>query len=163
MNARRLSYFLYLIARLKPEAWDAIHPQGPIVSIASREYLIAMAIKGFQAELSDQGDAGKLADTQRTLVKFAAGRIAADFEDDNWCLTPPHPIGPHPFGFSLDEVSLNPQPLPPKELHREIGGYLLMLSEATSLEGVSKDLGSIGSRLLGSTKGTIGQVAALTA
>jgi hypothetical protein len=43
---------------------------------------------------------------------------------------------------------LNPQPLPPKELQREIGGYLLMLSEATSVEEVAKELGNIGNRLV---------------
>lgn len=151
MNARTISYFLYFIGRLKPEAWDAIHPHGPRVSIASREYLIAMAIKGFESELNKHADVGTLADVQKTLVKFASERIAADFDDDNWCGTGrPHiPLpGPRPFGFSFDEVMLNPQPLPPKELQREIGGYLLMLSEATSVEEVAKELGNIGNRLV---------------
>jgi len=151
MNARSTSRFLYLIAKLKPEIWDAIHPHGPRVSSASREYLIAMAIKGFESELSEYADVGKMADLQKTLVNFAGERIAADFEDDNWCGTgrPPIPLpGPRSFGFSFDEVMLNPQPLPPKELQREIGGYLLMLAEATSVEGVAKELGRIGNGLV---------------
>ena len=71
MNARSTSRFLYLIAKLKPGIWDVIHPHGPRVSIASREYLIAMAIKGFESELSEHADVGKMADLQRTLAKFA--------------------------------------------------------------------------------------------
>ena len=78
MNARRSSLLLYIIAKLKPEAWDAIHPHGPRVSIASREYMIAMALKGFASELGNRGIAGKLAGAQKALVKFAAGRLAAD-------------------------------------------------------------------------------------
>jgi hypothetical protein len=151
MNARSISRFLYLIAKLRPEAWDAIYPHGPRVSIASREYLIAMAIKGFQTELSEHTDVGTLGGVQKVLVKFAGERIVADFDDDNWCLTgkPRIPLpGPRPFGVSFDEVMLNPQPLPPKELQREIGGYLLMLSEATSVGEAAKELGSIGNRLV---------------
>jgi hypothetical protein len=151
MNARRSSLFLYIIGRLKPEAWDAIHPHGPKVSIASREYMIAMAVKGFASELSDRAVGRKLAGVQKTLVKFANERIAADYDDDNWCPTGRVPIPipePGPFGFSFEEVLLNPQPLPPKELKREIGGYLLVLSGATSLQGVAKELETIGSRLI---------------
>jgi hypothetical protein len=44
---------------------------------------------------------------------------------------------------------LSPQPLPPKERPREIGGYLLMLSEVTSLDDVAMELRSIGNGLLG--------------
>jgi len=151
MNARSTSRFLYIIAKLKPAIWDSIHPHGPRVSIASREYLIAMAIKGFASELNQRSLSTKLAAVQKTLVQFAGQRIATDYDDDNWCGTgrPPIPVpGPNPFGFSLDEVMLNPQPLPPKELQREIGGYLLMLSEATSHEGAAKDLGSIAGSLM---------------
>jgi hypothetical protein len=151
MNSRRSSLFLYIIGKLKPQAWDAIHPHGPRVSIASREYMIAMAVKGFASELGNRVVARKLAGVQKTLVKFASERIAADYDDDNWCPTGRVPIPipePGPFGFSFEEVLLNPQPLPPKELQREIGGYLLVLSGATSLEGVAKELETIGSSLI---------------
>ena len=151
MNARSTTRFLYLFARLKPEIWDAIIPHGPRVSIASREYLIAMAIKGFASELSHHMDVSKLAAVQKSLIKYASERIVADYDDDNWCGTGRPPIprrGPHLFEFLPDEVMLNPQPLPPKELQREIGGYLVMLAEATSLEAVTKELGSIGYELV---------------
>ena len=151
MNARRSSLFLYIIGKLKPQAWAAIHPHGPRVSIASREYMIAMAVKGFASELSNRAVARKLAGVQKTLVRFASEGIAADYDDDNWCPTGRVPIPipePGPFGFSFEEVLLNPQPLPPKALQREIGGYLLMLSGATSLEGVAKELETIGSSLI---------------
>lgn len=151
MNARSTSYFLYLIGKLKPEAWDAIHPHGPRVSVASREYLIAMTVKGFAAELGNRAVARRLAAVQKTLVKFAAEQIAAGYDDDDWCGTgrPRIPLpGPRPFGFSFEDVMLNPQPLPPKELQREIGGYLLMLSEATSQQGAAKDLDAIGKSLI---------------
>ena len=46
---------------------------------------------------------------------------------------------------------LNPQPLPPKELDREIGGYLVMLSEATSQKTAAKELQSLGHSLMGAT------------
>ena len=55
---------------------------------------------------------------------------------------------PGPFGFSFEEVMLNPQPLPPKELQRQIGGYLLMLAGATSLKDVGQELETIGTGLI---------------
>lgn len=155
MNARKISMLLYLIARIRPEAWDAIIPHGPRISLASREYMIAIALKGFSSELGSRAVTQKLAGAQKALVSFAGGQLAADFEDDNWCGTPwpkkfpgpgPEP-DPYPW-FSFGDVMLNPQPLPPRELQKQIGGYLLLLSEATSLEGVAKDLKSVGSGLL---------------
>jgi hypothetical protein len=151
MNARSTSRFLYILAKLRPEMWDAIIPHGPKVSNASREYMIAMAIKGFESELDPRAHNGRLAELQKTLVTHASERFAADYDDDNWCATGRPRPGPHPFGFLSDEIMLNPQPLPPKELQREIGGYLLMLSEATALNDVSKELESIGNALLART------------
>lgn len=152
MNPRRASMFVYMVAKIKPEAWDAIIPHGPRVSGASRDYIVAMALKGFSAELGDRAITQKLAGIQQTLVKSASERLVRDYDDDNWCPTPvpkPHIPQPGPFPwFSFDEVMLNPQPVPPKELPKEIGGYLLMLSEATSLDEVAKELQSTGSTLL---------------
>jgi len=154
MNARSTSQLLYLIAKLKPEAWDAIHPHGPKISAASREYLIAMAVKGFAAELSNRAAAKKLGSIQQVLVKAAGQRLVSDYNDDDWCPTPfpgpPVPVpGPGPSPFSrLSWAMLNPQPLPPKELSREIGGYLLILSEATSVSEASKELAGVGNSLL---------------
>jgi hypothetical protein len=151
MNPRRTSIFLYLIAKMRPEAWDAIIPQSPQVSVASREYLIAMALKGFSAELSNKALAQKLTGIEKSLVGFSAQQLSADFDDDNWCGTPyPGKHGPGPL-VSFEDVMLNPQPLPPKELEREIGGYLMMLSEATSQESAARDLQSLASSLLGAT------------
>ena len=153
MNARKASMILYLIGKLNPAAWDAIIPHGPRVSIASREYMIAIAIKGFSAELSNRAVGRKLDDIQQMLVKFAGDRLAQDFNEDDWCGTPwprrfPFPE-PDPFPwFSFSDVMLNPQPLPPKELQKEIGGYLLMLSEATTLKEVANGLESIGNSLI---------------
>jgi hypothetical protein len=151
MNPRRTSIFLYLIAKMRPEAWDAIIPHSPQVSVASREYLIAMALKGFSAELSNKALAQKLTGIEKSLVGFSAQQLSADFDDDNWCGTPyPGKHGPGPL-VSFEDVMLNPQPLPPKELEREIGGYLMMLSEATSQESAARDLQSLASSLLGAT------------
>jgi hypothetical protein len=154
MNARKTSMFLYLIAKMRPEAIDGIIPHGPKVSLASREYMIALALKGFSSELENRAVSQKLGAVQKALVTFAGSRLVADYDDDDWCPTPWHrkyPIpepGPFPW-LSFGDVMLNPQPLPPKELQREIGGYLLLLSEATSLEGVAKDLKSLGNSLVG--------------
>ena len=151
MNARRSSLFAYIIGKLQPAAWDAIHPHGPRVSLASREYMIAMAVKGFASELGNRAVARKLAGVQKALVKFASERMAMDYDDDNWCPTGRVPVPipvPGPFGSPFEEVLLNPQPLPPKELQREIGGYLLVLSGATSLEGVARELETIGRSLI---------------
>jgi hypothetical protein len=151
MNPRRTSIFLYLIAKMRPEAWDAIIPRSPQVSVASREYLIAMALKGFPAELPNKAVAQKLTGIEKTLAGFSAQKLAAEFDDDNWCGTPyPGKHGPGPLA-SFEDVMLNPQPLPPKELEREIGGYLMMLSEATSQESAARDLQSLASSLLGAT------------
>lgn len=156
MNARKTSMFLYLVARIDPRAWDAIIPHGPKVSIAAREYMIAMALKGFSAELNNRAVSGKLATIQKRLVESAGSRLAADYGDDDWCGTPwpkkfPFPFpepGPFPW-FSFSDVMLNPQPLPPKALGKEIGGYLMLLSEATGNEAIAKDLKSIGNSLIG--------------
>lgn len=156
MDARATSLLLFLIAKLRPEAADAINPQGPKVSVASREYMIAIALKRFSAELDDHALVQKLEGIQKTLVTFAGAQLVANYGDDDWCGTPwkgkiPVPVPePGPFlGFSFGNLMLNPQPLPPKEAHREIGGYLLMLSEATSQNGVAKELEAMGHGLLG--------------
>ena len=153
MNARSYSLFLYIIGKLKPGALDAIIPHGPKVSVASREYLIAMTLKGFSSELGDRGIQKKLAGVQRKLVQFASEHLAEAYDDDDWCPTRPRPVphpGPGPFPLSpLSYVALNPQPLPPGELKKEIGGDLLMLSEATSLEAVAGELEGIGNSLVG--------------
>lgn len=149
MNPRRSSVFLYMLAKIRPEAWDAIIPHGPKVSVASREYLIAMALKGFSSELANKAVAQRLGALQKNLVAFAGQQLSADFDDDNWCGTPyPGKHGPGPVSF-FEEVMLNPQPLPPKDLDREIGGYLVMLSEATSQQAAAKELQSLGHSLLG--------------
>jgi hypothetical protein len=148
MNPRRTSIFLYMIAKIHPEAWDAIVPHSPSVSVASREYLIAMALKGFSAELSNKAVAQKLGGVQKALAGFAGQQLSADYDDDNWCGTPyPGKYGPGPLA-SFEDVMLNPQPLPPKEIDREIGGYLVMLSEATSQASAAKELQSLGNTLL---------------
>ena len=149
MNPRRTSLFLYLVAKMRPEAWDAIIPHSPQVSVASREYLIAMALKGFSAELHNKTVAQRLGPIEKTLVSVAGQQLSADFDDDNWCGTPyPGKHGPGPLA-SFEEVMLNPQPLPPKEVDREIGGYLSMLSEATTQPSVAKDLQALSNTLLG--------------
>ncbi len=156
MNPRRTSLFLYLIAKIRPEAWDAIIPHSPQVSVASREYMIAMALKGFSTELHNKTVVQRLGAIQKSLVSFAGQQLSADFDDDNWCGTPyPGKHGPGPLA-SFEEVMLNPQPLPPKEVDREIGGYLVMLSEATSQQSVAKELQSLGNTLLGTTTRTAG-------
>lgn len=153
MNARKSSMFLYLVGKLNPKAWDAINPHGPKVSAAVREYMIAMALKGFSAELNNRAVSGRLASIQKKLVESAGPRLVADYADDDWCGTPgpkrfPFPE-PDPFPwFSFSDVMLNPQPLPPKALQKEIGGYLLLLSEATSHEEAAKELQSVGNSLI---------------
>ena len=155
MNARKSSMLLYLIGKMNPKAWDAIIPHGPKVSAAAREYMIAMALKGFSAELSNRAVSGRLASIQKMLVKSAGPRLVADYGDDDWCGTPwpkrfPFPFPePDPFPwFSFSDVMLNPQPLPPRALQKEIGGYLLLLSEATSHEEAAKELQSVGNSLI---------------
>ena len=149
MNPRSTTIFLYLLAKIRPEAWDAIIPHSPQVSVASREYLIAMALKGFSSELPNKAVSEKLGAIQKTLVTFAGQQLSADFEDDNWCGTPyPGKHGPGPLA-SFEDVMLNPQPLPPKELERQIGGYFVMLSEATSQHAAANELRSLGNSLLG--------------
>lgn len=151
MNARNISMFMYMIAKMKPQIWDVIGPTGLKVSPASREYMIAIALKGFSSELGNKVDTKKLVSIQHTLVKFASDNLASGYVDDDWCGTlgkVPIPV-PVPTPWSSHaEVMLNPQPLPPAELQKEIGGYLLLLSEATSQQDVAKDLQSIGNSLL---------------
>src|SRR4051794_2354643 len=164
MNARKSTAFLYFIGKLNPKAWDAIIPHGPKVSRAGREYLIAHALKGFAAELENRAVTTKLARLQTRLVESAAQTLVADWDDDGWCGTVPRPPipwpgpipGPDPEPYpwrSFSDVMLNPQPLPPKERQREIGGYLLLLSEVTSLDDVALELQTIANGLLGARSG----------
>ena len=159
MNARHSTLHLYLIAKINPQAWDAIIPHGPKVSPAAREYLIAMALKGFSAELSNRAVSARLAGIQKRLVESAGSRLAADYGDDDWCPRPWHikiPIpvpgprrpDPAPWFSSFAEVMLNPQPLPPKAAQKEIAGYLLLLSEATANQEAAKELQAIGNSLM---------------
>lgn len=158
MNPRRTSLFLYLLARVRPEAWDAIIPHGPKVSPASREYLIAMALKGFGSELANKNASQKLGAIEKTLVAFAGQQLSTSFDDDDWCGTP-YPGKFHGPGVLswLDEVALNPQPLPPRDHEREIGGYLVMLSEATRQAAAAKDLLALGNSLMGTAVRSAGQ------
>lgn len=160
MNGRKTTAFLNFIVKLKPQAADAVFPHGPKVSRAGREYLIAHVVKGFAAELNNRALSAKLARIQTRLVESAAESLVADFDDDGWCGTIPRPPfpwpgpvpGPDPDPYpwrAFSDVMLNPQPLPPKEHQREIGGYLLLLSEITSLDDVAMELQSIGNGLLG--------------
>lgn len=157
MNARQSSMFLYIIAKINPSIWDVIYPHGPKVSASAREYLIAMTIKGFSAELNNRAVSGRLAGIQKILVESAASGLAADWDDNDWCPTPWHWKIPIPFPvlrpdpqpwFSFSEVMLNPQPLPPKALQKEIGGYLVLLAEVTGNQEAAKELQSVGKSLL---------------
>ena len=157
MDPRRSTFLLSIIAKRHPEAWDAIAPHGPKLGVATREYMIAMALKGFSAELGSGATTARLKKAQKDLVSFAAGRLVKDYEDDNWCPLPPRPPlpvpvpspgpGPDPWPISFSEVMLNPQPLPPRELARQIGAYIVLLSEATTVKEVAKELHSIGTGL----------------
>jgi hypothetical protein len=165
MNARKSTAFLYFLGKLNPKAWDAIIPHGPKISRAGREYLIAHALKGFAAELENRAVVSKLTRVQTRLVESAAQSLVADWDDDGWCGTIPRlPFPwpgptpgpdpePYPWRSAFSDVMLNPQPLPPKERQREIAGYLLMLSEVTSLDDVATELQSIGNNLLGIRSG----------
>jgi hypothetical protein len=163
MHARRSTFLLSILGKLRPQAWDAIVPHGPKIGVATREYMIAMALKGFSAELGAGATTARLKKVQKELVSFAAGRLVADYDDDNWCPTPPrpplsHPVpspipvpapgpDPDPWPISFSEVMLNPQPLPPRELARQIGAYIVLLSEATTIKDVARELHAIGSEL----------------
>ena len=151
MNTKQLTMLAYLGARIPPQAWDAIFPMGPKFSTAAREYFIAQALKGFAARLRNPKIVGQLKTIQRALVGFAAGQLAADYDDDNWCGTPPRP---HPWPWLLVSDELNPQPEPPlTELAKETGGYLLLLSQATSQPEAAKQLEAIAKTLMGGKQG----------
>jgi len=152
MNAEQISILLYLHVRIPPEAWDAIFPQGPKVSVAAREYMIAMALKGFSAKLSNRKVLRQLREIQTALVSFAGGQLAADYDDDDWCGTrwPGKFPVPHPWPWLLVSNELNPQPEPPAPvMSKQIGGYLLLLSQATSQKEAAKQLETIGKTLVG--------------
>jgi hypothetical protein len=153
MNAEQLTMLAYLGVKIPPQAWDAIFPMGPRISRAAREYFIAQALKGFSARLTNRKVIEQLNKIQKTLVDFAGGQLAVDYDDDDWCPTGrprkipvPHPF-PWPWLMFSDE--LNPQPEPPiSDLSKQIGGYLLLLSQATSQEPVAKQLETIGNSLM---------------
>jgi hypothetical protein len=80
MNPRSINLSLCLIARLKPEALDA-GSHGLNVSTASRAYLMATAIEGFQSELGGKIDVRALSGAQRYPLPSASEPIAKDREE----------------------------------------------------------------------------------
>jgi hypothetical protein len=149
MNLTSITSFLEYAARLNPAIYDAIHPQGPVLSEGTRNVMASMVIKSIAKKINDPNAATELQWVGRSL--FETGTQSMSYEDDDWCGTPyPHRFGPHYQSQFLnfgEEVMLNPQPLPPHE-QTYYGALLIMLADAVSAEKPKSILRNIGASIM---------------
>jgi hypothetical protein len=165
MNLFSKTASLVLLARLKPEMYDALIPYSPKISEGTRNVMASMVAKAIAKEITDSAIENKLELAGKNL--FRAGAESMDYEDDNWCLTPapprriPHPFGPSPEPWLMEEIMfgnpvpwslteetmLNPQPMPPHE-QTYYGALLTLLSDAVSVKDISENLRNIGDSLM---------------
>ena len=152
MSLSSKTAFLSYLARLNPKLWEIIHPHVPKVSVGTRDVMAAMIVKAIVPEVQDPKIARELQGVGKRL--FTAGGKAMNYDDDDWCPTrPPRPVlGPEPIPWvsifsGIEEVMLNPQPLPPRE-QTYYGGLLTVLAEAVSSKEISTSLRKAGEALL---------------
>lgn len=151
MNLTSITSFLTYAARLNPAMYDAIYPQGPVLSEGTRNVMASMVIKYVAKRVNQESFQKELQSAGRHL--FEAGTQSMSFDDDDWCGTyVPHHFGPHVQPTFLnfgEEEMLNPQPLPPHE-HVYYGALLTMLADAVSVERVQGMLRNIGASMMNS-------------
>jgi len=149
MNLTSITSFLAYAAKLNPAIYDAIHPQGPILSEGSRDVMASMVIKSVAKRVNEPSIEKELQLAGKNL--FEAGLKSMSFEDDDWCgIRVPHRFYPQPQPSFLnfgEERMLNPQPLPPRE-HVYLGALLTMLADAVSVENVRDALRRIGTSMM---------------
>jgi hypothetical protein len=143
--------FLSYLARLNPRLWEIIHPHVPKISVGTRDVMAAMIVKAIVPEITDTKIARELQGLGKKM--FTAGTKAMSYEDDDWCPTWPRPkFGPDPIPWlsifsGMEEVMLNPQPLPPQE-QTYYGGLLSVLAEAVSSKEIASALQKTAAALL---------------
>ena len=151
MSLSSKTAFLSYLARLNPKLWEIIHPHVPKVSIGTRQVMAAMVIKAIVPEISDVKIAKELQALGKRL--FTSGIKSMNYEDDDWCPTRLRPVPfPDPIPWmsvfsGMEDVMLNPQPLPPRE-QTYYGGLLTILAEAVSQKEIATSLQKIGAALL---------------
>src|SRR6478752_4013859 len=110
---------LVFLARIHPEALDALKPNIPFISKNALNVLASAVIKSIAQKITDADTSKQLHNAGKSL--FKAGINSMDYEDDFW---PLHPkpwyrdeliqFGPSPepwfLNFGREEVMLNPQP-----------------------------------------------------
>jgi hypothetical protein len=149
MNLTSIASFLAYAARLNPAIYDALHPQGPVISEGTRHVMASMVIKSVAKQVNETTIKKELELLGKSL--FDTGTQFMSFDNDDWCGTRlPHHFSPHQQPSFLnfgEEVMLNPQPLPPHE-HVYYGALLTMLADAVSVEKVQHALRNIGASLM---------------
>ena len=155
MNLSSKVSLLALLARRDPRIWEIIHPHVPMLSEGTRHVLASMVVKFVAKDLKDEGLAHELHGVGKQL--FEQGVSAMSYEDDDWCGTPwphhrnPDHLGPQPEPwsvlFGLDDVMLNPQPLPPKE-KTYYGALLVALADTIKTSSAAETLRNLGSSMM---------------
>ena len=69
MNLTSITSFLEYAARLNPSIYDAIHPQGPVLSEGTRNVMAAMVIKSIAKKINDSNAAKELQWVGRSLFE----------------------------------------------------------------------------------------------
>lgn len=154
MSLASKTSFLEFIARTNPKIYDVLYPHGPKISTGTRNLMASMLVKAIARELPDSKSVKELKRVGQTL--FENGKKSMSYEDDDWCPTWPKTNiprifwpdpSPWPWLRGVDEIMLNPQPLPPRE-PIYYGALITQLAEVVSIGNTAEILRIIGSSLM---------------
>ena len=164
MSLSSNAFLIYLITKVKPEAWDAIIPHGPKISVGTRDVASSMIIKTVAKAIVDPKLSYELDKLGKSLFEQGTTTMSASYDYDDWCGTPYPHHWPLPFPFFefeqtaftsiADEVMLNPQPLPPHD-QRYFGGVLSLVALSVSSKEIGAQLNKISEQLLKEQKRAI--------
>jgi hypothetical protein len=148
MISSRLS-FLAKHNLLPAEAWDFVHPHGPVFSVATKEYAMAGIVRDIANNLPDESMQKRVLSIGRSMVEFASkGLINGWEEGDDIC--PPWPPFPWPWPGPWP---VDPDPVPWHTLTEGIREYakaLKLIARMSAVPEVAKQLneiaGSLGKR-----------------
>jgi hypothetical protein len=148
--------------KVRPEAWDAKIPHGPVFRTATTEYVVATLVRQIRMNIANREYAAKLEQTAKLLVDASSKMLPTEFEtsldvDDlcppYWRVLPPPPPprgdqGPQPDPWS------GPSPDPwledATDAIREIALAVAIrdLANITTLANVSLALKEIGEAVM---------------
>lgn len=143
MSLTSRTSMLVFLAQLRPEMFDAIIPNNPVISIGARHIMASMLIKSIAQELKDTGLSEELHRAGKIL--FDAGMKSISYNENIWFWGPQ----PDPWQqiFGKADTMLNPQPLPPHE-QAYYGAHLILIANTISFDNIQDVVHTIGMSLM---------------